>query len=344
MQNQNKSNRSTDFVCTGVGPTPFTTSLPFLKTKAGRLAVDSQLRCSLLPAVSFIDSPSGDKDRDPHPGASWKGAMTVQGLEDPGTAPEGMVKTPGPSSSATSTTSSSSSSFVASSAAVAAGMNLSAPGGSSSSGAVDGNNGSQKTMAAVPPAAAAAAAGVETKEEERRPVTLNNVFALGDCCANLDRPLPALAQVAEQQGRYLAKLLNARVNEPGFAPAFVYRSLGAMATTGGASVSAQVFFFHVGLALFPSRRVPSPFSFLFFFSHSTVCAFFLQLKCTSSKQAVLELYPSNPKRGRLSFHGFLSWVAWRSAYLTRLGNFRNRLYVAVNWATTLVMGRDLSRW
>lgn len=34
------------------------------------------------------------------------------------------------------------------------------------------------------------------------------VYALGDCCANPDAPLPALAQVAEQQGRYLASVLN----------------------------------------------------------------------------------------------------------------------------------------
>ena len=45
--------------------------------------------------------------------------------------------------------------------------------------------------------------------------------------------------------------------------------------------------------------------------------------------AVLELGdPSSGKKG-LSMTGFKSWVAWRSAYLTRLGNMRNRLYVMV---------------
>ena len=34
----------------------------------------------------------------------------------------------------------------------------------------------------------------------------------------------------------------------------------------------------------------------------------------------------------------------RSAYLTRLGNLRNRIYVALNWLTTLAFGRDLSKW
>eukprot|EP00967_Tisochrysis_lutea_P098427 scaffold145347_cov16-Tisochrysis_lutea.AAC.1 len=34
------------------------------------------------------------------------------------------------------------------------------------------------------------------------------LYAIGDCCANPSHPLPALAQVAEQQGRYLAASLN----------------------------------------------------------------------------------------------------------------------------------------
>jgi NADH:ubiquinone reductase (non-electrogenic) len=41
--------------------------------------------------------------------------------------------------------------------------------------------------------------------------------------------------------------------------------------------------------------------------------------------------------------GFASWLMWRSAYLTRVVSWRNRFYVAVNWATTLVFGRDNTR-
>jgi NADH dehydrogenase FAD-containing subunit len=36
-------------------------------------------------------------------------------------------------------------------------------------------------------------------------------YALGDCSANTEQPLPALAQAAEQQGRYLAWVLNYEV-------------------------------------------------------------------------------------------------------------------------------------
>lgn len=46
--------------------------------------------------------------------------------------------------------------------------------------------------------------------------------------------------------------------------------------------------------------------------------------------AVIELGdPASGKKG-LSMTGFKSWIAWRSAYLTRLGNMRNRLYVMVS--------------
>ncbi|GAB4820804.1 hypothetical protein N2152v2_007850 [Parachlorella kessleri] len=126
-----------------------------------------------------------------------------------------------------------------------------------------------------------------------------SVFALGDCCADLDHPLPALAQVAEQQGKYLARCLNASFNAtsgPGCsddAPAFEYRSMGAMASVGGRS-------------------------------------------------AILELGSSSAPT--FSWGGFSSWVAWRSAYLTRLGTIKNRLYVATNWTLTLLFGRDVSRY
>ena len=101
--------------------------------------------------------------------------------------------------------------------------------------------------------------------------------------------------MAEQQGKYLAKVLNdeAKNLTREAPPDFVYRHLGSMATVGGAS-------------------------------------------------AILELGAGDSRR--LSVAGFLSWVAWRSAYLTRLGSIRNRIIVAFDWTMTLLFGRDMSRW
>ena len=61
-----------------------------------------------------------------------------------------------------------------------------------------------------------------------------------------------------------------------------------------------------------------------------------------SHGAVLAL--GDAKRPWLNLSGFWSWVAWRSAYLTRLGSINNRIYVMLNWLTTILFGRDMSRW
>jgi len=59
-------------------------------------------------------------------------------------------------------------------------------------------------------------------------------------------------------------------------------------------------------------------------------------------KALVDLRQSKEAKG-VSMAGFLSWIIWRSAYLTRVLSWRNRFYVAVNWATTFVFGRDISR-
>ncbi|MEW5311892.1 MAG: hypothetical protein WDW38_003569 [Sanguina aurantia] len=141
----------------------------------------------------------------------------------------------------------------------------------------------------------------ETHAMEDNLTPMGDVYALGDCCANPTLPLPALAQVAEQQGRYLAGVLNEEAKPPAASSGvtrkppseFVYKHLGSMASMGGAS-------------------------------------------------AILDIGVS---KGRsVSMAGFVSWLAWRSAYLTRLGSVSKRLNVAFNWTMTLIFGRDLSRW
>ena len=46
----------------------------------------------------------------------------------------------------------------------------------------------------------------------------------------------------------------------------------------------------------------------------------------------------------LLFTGFNSWLLWRSAYLTRLGSWRLRMQVPMDWTKTLLFGRDTSRF
>ncbi|MCO5560181.1 hypothetical protein L7F22_013789 [Adiantum nelumboides] len=143
-------------------------------------------------------------------------------------------------------------------------------------------------------------------DESLRVPGFEDVYAIGDCAGfveSVGKPvLPALAQVAERQGKYLARELNRIVKSGGgYAGStvtgkghpFEYHHLGSMASVG-------------------------------------------------RYKALVDLRQSKESKG-FSWAGFLSWLVWRSAYLTRVVSWRNRFYVAVNWATTFVFGRDISR-
>lgn len=65
---------------------------------------------------------------------------------------------------------------------------------------------------------------------------LERVFVLGDCALVEDpetgKPLPGLAQVAQQQGRYLGQSLRARIAGQSTTPPFRFRNRGNLATIG----------------------------------------------------------------------------------------------------------------
>ncbi|RRT62941.1 hypothetical protein B296_00004106 [Ensete ventricosum] len=153
-------------------------------------------------------------------------------------------------------------------------------------------------------------------DEWLRVPSVEDVFALGDCAGFLEHTgkpvLPALAQVAEREGKYLANMFNEIGKQDGgkahsagnitLGEPFVYRHLGSMASVGRYK------------ALVDLRQ---------------------------SKPDMLTSVAQDAKG--ISMAGFISWFVWRSAYLTRVVSWRNRFYVAVNWTTTLVFGRDNSR-
>lgn len=59
----------------------------------------------------------------------------------------------------------------------------------------------------------------------------NSVWALGDCSVNAEKPCPPTAQVAQQQAKYIAKMLNDGPASSSGAP-FEFFSLGAMSQLG----------------------------------------------------------------------------------------------------------------
>lgn len=134
------------------------------------------------------------------------------------------------------------------------------------------------------------------------PAVIPGVFAMGDCASVEGLRLAATAQVAEQQGLYLAHALNAHpewavargalsVGLPGPAP-FRYRHRGTLAYIGN----------FMGLSDF-----------------------------TKSDEELVQ--------GR-TVKGLAAWIVWRSAYLTSLGSWRNRMQVPFDWMKAFFFGRD----
>jgi NADH:ubiquinone reductase (non-electrogenic) len=79
-----------------------------------------------------------------------------------------------------------------------------------------------------------------------------SIYALGDCSVIEGAPLPATAQVAEQQGLYLAKAFRARARQKPV-PDFSYRNMGMLAYVGG----------HRAIADLPGVKGSGFFTFLF---------------------------------------------------------------------------------
>jgi len=147
------------------------------------------------------------------------------------------------------------------------------------------------------------------------------VYALGDCSANNEKPLPALAQVAEQQGKYLALRLNA-------AAAAIAQA--KKTSSSSSSLSAAI---RSSSSSGGGAKELGPFVYHSLGSMATV----------GGTSAILQLHRQG-QSSSFSFAGFSSWVAWRSAYLTRLGTMKARMFVATNWLISFLFGRDVSRY
>ncbi len=115
------------------------------------------------------------------------------------------------------------------------------------------------------------------------------VYAAGDCATIVGHSMPQTAQLAMQEGKYLARALNRRASERTVKP-FRFNDLGMLAYVGDSKALADV----------PRRRI--------------------------------------------HLRGALTFLFWRSAYLTRLVGLKNKVLVAFDWMKTAVFGRDMSRF
>jgi len=142
-----------------------------------------------------------------------------------------------------------------------------------------------------------------------RVIGAEGVFAAGDCATNLHEPLPATAQVAGQQGAYLARLLNREycldcdiperteytrtwIDRARFAKPFQFLSFGLLAYIGRERAMAQI-----------------------------------EMGDTSVKLS-----------------GTLTYLIWRSVYAVKQVSMRNRILITFDWIKAAIFGRDISQF
>ncbi|KAJ6551433.1 pyridine nucleotide-disulfide oxidoreductase-domain-containing protein [Mycena capillaripes] len=152
------------------------------------------------------------------------------------------------------------------------------------------------------------------------------IFAIGDCTSSSHAPT---AQVASQQGSYLARAFAQRVKRDQLEAqvADLERSV-AMSLHDDARKQASDEAEGVKRQLSKFKIRP------FHYSHQGTLAYI------GSDKAIADLPFLN---GSFASGGFLTYYFWRSAYLSTLFSLRNRTLVATDWVRTKVFGRDVSR-
>lgn len=159
----------------------------------------------------------------------------------------------------------------------------------------------------------------ETKKTSRGGAKLGSIFSMGDCASllgNADGALPQTAQVAAQQGAYVARLLNRGYD---------------LSKPGGPELDKSVF-----------TEDPLRATSLFFRGIASAPGFtFLNLGLlayvgSSEAVAQVELGVDVRASGRPAF------LLWRSVYLVKQVSTRTRFLVLFDWIKSRVFGRDIS--
>lgn len=151
-----------------------------------------------------------------------------------------------------------------------------------------------------------AKADTSTSHQPQVQAIMTDVFALGDCATikNLNPALPATAQVANQQAKYLSAEFNKHFSS-------TTHSLDAESYS-----QAEGFNFH-------NRGV---MTFL------------------GGSKAILQGPNVDQKGAGRGLRGFLAYAIWRGAYLTMTLSWRNMFLIPAQWLAVKVFGRSTSRF
>lgn len=164
------------------------------------------------------------------------------------------------------------------------------------------------------------------------------IFSLGDCSCILSGSdnsessgiLPATAQVASQQGEYLAKLFNKEYDlSPDRSAEGVFPPPMQVPQQTKTTVSDAI-------AGFATANWTGEFAKPFQFLNLGILAY------TGGGSALAQVTPA-PKVAPVKGSGKLGYAVWRSVYLSKQISWRNRLLVLNDWTNRRLFGRDITR-
>jgi NADH:ubiquinone reductase (non-electrogenic) len=186
-----------------------------------------------------------------------------------------------------------------------------------------------------------------------RVIGAKDVIALGDCAKIVGGAgsLPATAQVAAQQGAYVAHVVNRGYNlgvggvdmVPPWKPAadlsIADRFFGKLTDSITSSIDSSIDSTDEGSGdgdgTYSKNKeivlLTKPFEFLSLGILANI----------GNEQAVAQIEAFDNK---LPVWGNPAFLLWKSVYITKQVSFRNRVLILVDWAKTRVFGRDLSQF
>lgn len=153
------------------------------------------------------------------------------------------------------------------------------------------------------------------------------ILSFGDCSCITEGQLPATAQVAAQQGEYLADILNKKYDmSPPVTAEGIFPPPKAEKETEK-TLSDSIASFSTG-----TSDYAKPFQFL----NLGILAY----TGGGSALAQVEVVPEkDPVKGK----GVIGNAVWRSVYLSKQVSWRNRLLVLNDWTRRRLFGRDITR-
>ncbi|CAB9513606.1 Internal alternative NAD(P)H-ubiquinone oxidoreductase A1, mitochondrial [Seminavis robusta] len=150
------------------------------------------------------------------------------------------------------------------------------------------------------------------------------IFAIGDCAANQGGPLPATAQVAAQQGEFLAHILNVGNHTIGFENGV---QLPPKKVLGQTQLADSIAALSTG-----EDEYLAPFQYL----DLGVLAY------TGRFSALAQLQMAPTEAGRVKAKGKVGFGLWRSIYLIKQTSLRNQMLVFLDWCKARMFGRDIT--